>query len=76
VNEKVTITDGPFAETKEFLGGFTIIEASDLTQAVELAAKFPPQIGKVEVRPLVDPNIESTDVLDRRIAAAVRQNHA
>jgi hypothetical protein len=50
---KVSITDGPFAETKEQLGGFYLIEARDLNDAIRLASKMPPaRIGCIEVRPL------------------------
>ena len=50
---KVSITDGPFAETKEQLAGFYLIEASHLDEAIELAAKIPPaQVGSIEVRPI------------------------
>ncbi|MGI8689772.1 MAG: YciI family protein [Thermomicrobiales bacterium] len=50
---KVSITDGPFAETKEQLGGFYLIEARDLNEAIRLAAKMPPaRVGSIEVRPL------------------------
>jgi hypothetical protein len=53
--EKVTITDGPFAETREQLGGFYLIEANDLNDAIRLASKMPPaRIGSIEVRPLDD----------------------
>jgi hypothetical protein len=49
----VSITDGPFAETREQLGGFYLIEASDLDEAIRLAAKMPPaRAGCIEVRPL------------------------
>jgi hypothetical protein len=49
----VSTTDGPFAETKEQLGGFFLIEARDMDEACELAAKFPPaRIGTIEVRPV------------------------
>jgi hypothetical protein len=52
---KVSITDGPFAETREQLGGFYLIEARDLNEAIRLASKMPPaRIGSVEVRPLMD----------------------
>ena len=52
---KVTTTDGPFAETKEQLGGFYLIEARDLNEAIQVAAKIPSvRIGSVEVRPIVD----------------------
>jgi hypothetical protein len=51
----VTITDGPFAETREQLGGFYLIEATDLNDAIRLASKMPPaRIGSIEVRPLDD----------------------
>ena len=50
---KATITDGPFAETKEQLGGFFLIEAKDMDEACEVAARFPPaRIGTIEVRPV------------------------
>jgi hypothetical protein len=49
----VSITDGPFAETKEQLAGFYLIEARDLDEAAQLAAKIPPaRIGSIEVRPV------------------------
>jgi len=46
------ITDGPFAETKEQLGGFYLIAADDLDQALELAARLPLPAGSIEVRPV------------------------
>ncbi len=50
---KATITDGPFAETKEQLGGFFLIEAKDMDEACAVAARFPPaRIGTIEVRPV------------------------
>ena len=52
-NGKASITDGPFAETKEQLGGFYRIEARDLDEATRLAAKIPPaRVGTIEVRPI------------------------
>jgi hypothetical protein len=52
-NGKVSITDGPFAETKEQLGGFYLIEAGDLNEALRLAAGIPPaRVGTIEVRPI------------------------
>ena len=52
-NGKASITDGPFAETKEQLGGFYLIEAANLDEAVQLAAKIPPaRVGSIEVRPI------------------------
>jgi hypothetical protein len=50
---RVEITDGPFAETKEQLTGFYLIEANDLDEALEIAAAIPPaRVGCVEVRPV------------------------
>ncbi len=52
-NGKLAITDGPFAETREQLGGFYLIEARDLNEAIRVAAKMPPaRLGCIEVRPL------------------------
>jgi len=52
-NGKVAVTDGPFAETKEFLAGFYMIEARDLNEAIQLAARIPPAaVGSIEVRPI------------------------
>ncbi len=54
-NGKLSITDGPFAETKEQLGGFYLIEARDLNEAVQIAGRLPPaRFGSVEVRPIWD----------------------
>jgi hypothetical protein len=50
---KVSLTDGPFAETKEQLAGFYLIDARDLDEAVQVAAKIPPaRVGSIEVRPV------------------------
>ncbi len=52
-NGKVTFFDGPFAETKELLAGFYLIEAKDLNEALAVAARIPPaKYGSVEVRPV------------------------
>ena len=54
-NGKLSTTDGPFAETKEQLGGFYLIEARDLNEAIQVAAKIPSaRLGSIEVRPVVD----------------------
>jgi hypothetical protein len=54
-NGKVSTTDGPFAETKEQLGGFYLINARDLADAVGVAAKIPSaRLGCVEVRPIME----------------------
>ena len=63
------MTDGPFAETKEFLGGFTLIDARDLDEALQIAAKFPSAaIGSMEVRPLLEPAEASSRPLDRKFS--------
>lgn len=52
---RMSMTDGPFAETKEVLGGFIFIEARDLNEAVRIAGDIPmARIGSVEVRPVLD----------------------
>ncbi|HJR59313.1 MAG TPA: YciI family protein [Vicinamibacterales bacterium] len=52
-NGKVSITDGPFAETKEQLAGFYLIEARDLNEAIQVASRIPPaRTGSIEVRPV------------------------
>ncbi len=52
-NGKTAVTDGPFAETKEQLAGFYMIEAKDLDEAIQIAAKIPPaRVGSIEVRPV------------------------
>lgn len=48
-----TVTDGPFVETKEALGGYYLIEADDIGQAVEIAKHVPARFGGVEVRPIM-----------------------
>jgi len=48
------VTDGPFAETKEALGGYYLIEARDLDHALEIAKLCPARFGGVEVRPIMD----------------------
>jgi len=52
-NGKVSVTDGPFAETKEQLAGFYMIEAKDLNEAIQVASRIPPaKVGSIEVRPI------------------------
>lgn len=54
-NGKLSTTDGPFAETKEQLTGFYLIEARDLNEAIQAAAKIPAaRVGSIEVRPIWD----------------------
>ena len=51
---KRVVTDGPFAETKEQLGGYYLIEAHDLDQAISIAARIPgARFGSIEVRPIM-----------------------
>lgn len=51
---KASVTDGPFAETKEVLGGFILINAANMDQAVEIAAGIPlAKLGSIEVRPIL-----------------------
>jgi hypothetical protein len=65
-NGRVTATDGPFSEAKEVLGGFNLIEADSMEEAVRMAAEFPwAQTGCVEVRPVRE--IES---VRRRVGAS------
>jgi hypothetical protein len=52
-NGKVSVTDGPFAETKEHLAGFYLIEARDLNDAIRVASRIPPaRVGSIEIRPV------------------------
>jgi hypothetical protein len=52
---RLTVTDGPYAEAKEVLGGFNLIEADDIDEATRIAASFPwTRVGCVEVRPVRD----------------------
>ena len=54
-NGKLSTTDGPFAETKEQLGGFYLVEAKDLNEAIQVASRIPSvRTGSIEVRPVVD----------------------
>ena len=54
-NGRLSVTDGPFAETKEQLGGYFLIEARDLNEAIQVAAKWPgARYGEIEVRPVED----------------------
>ncbi len=53
-NQATLTTDGPFAETKEQLGGFYIIDCKSEAEALEMAAKLPVLAGSVEVRPVIE----------------------
>ena len=52
-NGQLSVVDGPFTQTKEQLAGFYLIDARDLNEAIQLAAKLPPaRVGSIEVRPV------------------------
>lgn len=56
-NGKISTTDGPFAETKEALGGYYLINAKDLNDAIQIASKIPSsRVGSIEVRPIQEFN--------------------
>jgi len=68
-NGKTKVTDGPFSEAKEVLGGFNLIEARDMDEAIQIAAEFPwAQTGCVEVRPVRD-----IEAVRRRVNATARK---
>jgi hypothetical protein len=52
--KSVMVTDGPFAETKEQLGGFYLLDCESLEDAIEMAKKLPMSTGSIEVRPVVE----------------------
>jgi hypothetical protein len=61
-NDRVLVTDGPFAETKEQLAGFYLLEARDLNEAIQLASRIPPaREGSIEVRPVRELRVRSGD---------------
>jgi hypothetical protein len=54
-NGKLSVTDGPFAETNEQIGGFVLLEARDLNEAIQVASQIPPiRLGGVEIRPIIE----------------------
>ena len=64
---QLSMTDGPFVETKEQVGGFFLINARDLNEALQVASKFPSvRFGSMEVRPVREFNRQSTTRLGRR----------
>src|SRR5262245_46432615 len=74
---KALVSDGPYAEAREVLGGFTLIEARDLNEAIQLASTFPNvHLGSIEVRPILDPDAELSSPLDQRIGLAFRRSAA
>jgi hypothetical protein len=70
-NGKVTMTDGPFAETKEQLAGFYLVEARDLNDALQIAAHIPAaRVGSVEVRPVRQLNLSHAESMTHEKAKA------
>ncbi len=68
---RATVTDGPFAETKEALAGFYLLEARDLNEAIQLASKIPPaKYGSIEIRPTRELNVDSNKQDPTKLAAA------
>ena len=64
-NQRLSVIDGPFAETKEYLAGFNVIEARDMAEAIRIASEFPwTRTGCIEIRPLRD-----LDAVRRRVGA-------
>ena len=62
-NGQLTVTDGPFAETKEMLAGFYLVDAKDLDEAIDIASGIPPaKHGTIEVRPVRALNIPESAV--------------
>ena len=54
-DDKPIVTDGPFAETREQLGGYYIIDVHNLDEAIRIAARIPPaQVGTIEIRPVME----------------------
>jgi hypothetical protein len=70
-NGQTAVTDGPFAETKEALAGFYLIDARDLNEAIQIASKIPPvQHGSIEIRPVRELVVDAVDVARYAAAAA------
>jgi hypothetical protein len=72
-NGKISTTDGPFAETKEQLGGYFLIEARDLNDAIQVAARIPgARLGSIEVRPIKEFNLQQSRAPHEIYAADLR----
>ena len=70
---KRLVTDGPFAETREQLGGYFFIDAGDLDQAIDIAARIPgARIGTVEIRPVME--IRGQNIFDPNVDLAGRHS--
>lgn len=71
--DEIAATDGPFTETKEVLGGFTLFEARDRAEALAVVANMPAaRVGAVELRPALDSDGDLPDGLDQKLGAAMR----
>ena len=69
---RTMVTDGPFAEVKEMLGGFNLIEAKDMDEAIEIAASFPwTRTGCVEIRPVQDIEAVRQRVAEKDVGMAL-----
>jgi len=70
------VTDGPFAETREHLGGYFLVEAKDLDEALSIAARIPAaKFGSIEVRPLVELTGMPEPSEDQMITTTARSTH-
>jgi len=69
-NGQLSVMDGPFAETKEQLAGFYLVDARDLNEAIQIAAKIPPaRVGSIEVRPVRE--LSAVSQIEEKDSAAV-----
>jgi len=70
-NGQVSLYDGPFAETKEVLAGFYLVDAKDLNEALSIASRIPPvKYGSIEVRPVRDLSVEGYHAFSPTAAAS------
>lgn len=76
INGKVAVTDGPYAETKEYLGGFTVFEARDLNDAIQMISHMPAlRMLTLEIRPVMDmENPDLSDPIAQKVAESVRRS--
>lgn len=73
-NGKLSTTDGPFAETREQLGGFYLVTARDLNEAIQVASRIPStKTGSVEIRPVVDFEAADAQAMPQQAARPARK---
>jgi hypothetical protein len=74
---KRVVTDGPFAETREQLGGFFLIDAKDLDEAIDIAARVPAgRLGTVEIRPVIEvPTLPENSIFRPVVSASRHSTH-